>query len=97
MVDVILDGTGIRSELDLHQALERQLDFGPYYGRNLAALRDRLSNDIERPIHIFWRNAEESRSSLGDELYAKIIRLFARIAEEDASYGWDERFEFSLE
>ncbi|MCK6885045.1 barstar family protein [Enterobacter roggenkampii] len=30
--------------------MSASLDFGPYYGRNLDALWDRLSTDVERPV-----------------------------------------------
>ena len=97
MTNVLIDGKSIHSELDLHTTLEKQLEFGEYYGRNLAALRDRLTTDIERPVNLTWRDSEFSRSELGEELFSRITAIFQSIAAQDVEYGWDERFEFHLE
>ncbi|WP_311779070.1 MULTISPECIES: barstar family protein [Pantoea] len=48
--EIILDGLNIYTEYDFHGVLSETLDFGHYYGRNLNALWDRLSNDVERPV-----------------------------------------------
>lgn len=42
MAEVVIDGSQIVQEADLHRTLAAQLEFGDYYGRNLAALCDRL-------------------------------------------------------
>jgi ribonuclease inhibitor len=46
--NVVIDGREVRTEADLHRILERPLELGEYYGRNLAALRDRLLTDVPR-------------------------------------------------
>ncbi|MFD6177526.1 MULTISPECIES: barstar family protein [unclassified Isoptericola] len=97
MTDVVLDGTRIRTEADLHRELADQLDLGPFYGRNLAALRDRLEHDVERPVRLVWRSSRESRAQLGDALFDRVVDLLARIADDVASRGWEERFELVLE
>lgn len=58
MNEMILDGSEIENEQDFHKFMSKLLDFGPYYGTNLEALRDRLSNDVERPVTIIWINSE---------------------------------------
>ncbi|MDI7270926.1 barstar family protein [Cronobacter dublinensis] len=52
MNEIILDGKRIQNESDFHSVMSELLDFGPYCGRNLDALWDRLSTDIERPVKI---------------------------------------------
>ena len=94
-MEITLEGKDIRCEIDLHRLLRDKLDFGPYYGENLAALHDRLSNDIERPVTLIWKNSGTSRDSLGDDLYEKIIEVFRYIEEQDKSFGWVERFTFT--
>ncbi|MBF6467836.1 barstar family protein [Nocardia beijingensis] len=59
---VTIDGARIRTDADLHRALWAPLDFGPYYGRNLNALWDRLTTDVERPVEIVWKNSGTSRT-----------------------------------
>ncbi|GGO94423.1 hypothetical protein GCM10011584_35400 [Nocardioides phosphati] len=96
MADVEINGAGIRQELDVHKALAGKLEFGPYYGWNLAALRDRLLTDVPRPVHITWRESALSRRALGPEIFGRIVAIFEEAAEQDVSFGWTERFEFEL-
>ncbi|WHQ76814.1 barstar family protein [Pantoea sp. Lij88] len=58
MNEMILDGSEIENEQGFHKFMSKLLDFGPYYGTNLEALGDRLSNDVERPVTIIWINSE---------------------------------------
>ena len=71
-------------------------DFGPYYGRNLSALRDRLSTDVERPVHLLWHDAELSRAQLGADLFDRIRRILDDVVAQDEGFGWDERFTYEL-
>lgn len=96
-MEIIIDGGLLKTEADLHEVLAAEIGFGPYYGRNLAALRDRLSSDVERPIRIVLRNSDLCRRQLGDELFDKIIAIFRFVEEQDISFGWDERFNYALE
>ncbi|WP_229068813.1 barstar family protein [Actinoplanes sp. DH11] len=92
MTTVVLRGREIASELDLHRALAAALDFGPYYGKNLDALWDRLTTDVERPVHLVWQESSESRRQLGDELFDKIVALLRDVAASDVTAGYAERF-----
>ncbi|MER2472152.1 Barstar [Photorhabdus australis subsp. thailandensis] len=93
---IILDGKYIRSENDFHRALSEQLEFGPYYGNNLDALWDRLSNDIERPVTIVWLNSESSHRYLGDT-FKKIVTIFSRVKEQDINFKLADKFDYQLE
>ncbi|MCL6350697.1 barstar family protein [Pectobacterium polaris] len=95
MNEVILDGGIIETEPDFHNAMSDLLDFSPYYGRNLDALRDRLSNDVERPVKIIWINSGYSKNCLG-ERFNKIIQIFEQIKQQDIRFNWDERFDYIL-
>lgn len=92
---VELDGNRLRSERDFHEQLARKLDFGPYYGRNLDALWDRLSADVERPVKLVWKDAEVSRLALGP-VFDRIVNILRRVEEQDRTCGLQERFEFEL-
>lgn len=95
MSEIILDGVSIETELDFHNAMSDLLDFGPYYGRNLDALRDRLSNDAERPVKIVWVNSDYSKSCLG-ECFNKIVQIFEQTKQQDIQFNWDEKFDYIL-
>ncbi len=89
---VVLDGKTIRSERDLHDRLAGPLDFGPYYGRNLGALWDRLHRDVPRPVELVWEDAATSAEHLGEELYGRIAALLVKVMESDAAYPPERRF-----
>ncbi|MFC4012703.1 barstar family protein [Nonomuraea purpurea] len=93
---VVVDGRRVSSEADLHQLLTGLLDFGPYYDNNLAALRDRLSTDVERPVELVRTHWKESRANLGADLFDKIRRLLDEVQAQDAAWGLRDRFTFEL-
>jgi ribonuclease inhibitor len=95
-VRVVLDGNRVKSEADLHRELARLLDFGPYYGANLDALWDRLSTDVERPIHLHWLASEASRAVMGSPSFDRIERILQKAAEQDVAFGWADRFTYEL-
>lgn len=96
MAEVVIEGDAVHQEADVHRILGRQLEFGEFYGGNLAALRDRLLTDVPRPVRIVWVNADLSRSRLGEPLFSSIIEVFEEATQQDIDFGWEDRFEFSL-
>ncbi|MFD3247932.1 barstar family protein [Rahnella aquatilis] len=90
-----LDGACVLSEKEFHSIISLSLNFGPYYGRNLDALWDRLSTDIERPVKIIWLNSELSKVGLGN-YFDKIIEVFERVKLQDLSFNWEEKFDYLL-
>lgn len=96
-MEVVLHGDAIRSEHDLHRILAEKLDFGPYYGANLAALWDRLTVDVGRPVRLIWENAAASRAAMGEALFAKVIQLFRDVEQQDRDFGRSEAFTFTIE
>jgi len=64
MKTVIIDGKTILSKEDLHEHIARELDFPEYYGRNLDALFDCLS-EISRPVCFTIEEQELLEDSLG--------------------------------
>ncbi len=95
MSEKILEGKIIKTESDFHTVMSELLVFGSYYGRNLDALWDRLSADVERPVKIVWLNSELSRSCLGN-YFDKIIQIFERTKQRDISFNQDEKFDYIL-
>jgi ribonuclease inhibitor len=93
--EIILDGEFIHTPDDFHECLSRELGFGSFYGRNLNALWDRLSTDVERPIKIIWINSCESKGYLG-EYFDKIVLIFEDTKKQDIKFNWDDKFEYEL-
>jgi ribonuclease inhibitor len=91
-----IDGLLIKTSQDFHQQLAAALEIGEHYGANLHALWDVLSSDVERPVHIVWRNSALSERQLGAE-YLKITEVIKRAVAQDERQGWDERLTLSLE
>ena len=90
---ITIDGSDIRSEADLHQCLAASLALGDYYGRNLNALWDRLTADVERPLEIVWINASKSREHLG-ETQDRIEELLRDVEVYDKNLKLLECFRF---
>jgi len=95
-VRVVLDGNRVKSGADLHRELARLLDFGPYYGANLDALWDRLSTDVERPVHLHWVASGASRAAMGSLSFGRIERILQKAAKQDVAFSWVDRFTFEL-
>ena len=91
-----LDGKQILTLEAFHQQIAEALDFGLHYGRNLNALWDMLSGDVERPAHLVWHEAAVSRAGLGPEAFDMVIEVLRSAQEEDASMGRQARFTFAL-
>lgn len=73
--------TNIRSLDQLYDELARQLGFPRHFGRNLDALWDVLTSDIEGPVEIVWEDQALSQASLGDE-YPRLVSLLEEVAAE---------------
>ena len=95
-MELVLDGHEILAELDFHRALNVAFDFGPHYGWNRAALWDRLSRDVERPVRIVWKHSAVSAKALGAEVFVELCLLVAAVAESDNDGGYEHRLEFFL-
>jgi ribonuclease inhibitor len=76
-----LPGKSIRSPEDFYDQLTRQLHFPDYFGRNLDALWDVLTTDMEGPVEIVWEDAAASRKSMGD-IFEKIAALLREVEKE---------------
>ncbi|MEV6995522.1 barstar family protein [Streptomyces sp. NPDC093228] len=87
-----INGADIDSPEEFHTVLADRLDFGPYYRPNLAALWDRLSTDIERPVELIWRNSETSRDAMGESAFGVLRDLLLRVQRQDEDFGWEDRF-----
>ncbi len=90
-----LDGDKILSESDFHDAISHALALSTYYGRNLSALWDVLSTDIERPIRLVWKNSAVSHAAMGQR-FVRIVEVLRRVERQDGELNLSSRFELIL-
>lgn len=76
-----LNGKNIQSLNDLYDELASQLSFPAHFGRNLDALWDVLSTDIEGPYEIEWKHADNSKKTMGQE-FERVVKLLQELEEE---------------
>ncbi len=81
MKKCILNGRDIRSLDDLYDQLASRLSFPAHFGRNLDALWDVLSTDIEGPFKIEWKHANNSRKTMGRD-FERAVKLLQELQEE---------------
>ena len=89
MRTVILDGRGIRDRKELHQWLAKAFSFPEWYGNNLDALFDCLT-DLNEETRIVLRNADVMEERLGNyfEMFVKALVLAAE--ENQQLYVYEE-------
>ena len=80
MKQVIIDGSKIESRADMHDALAKGLDFPKWYGKNLDALYDCLT-DISEECEIVIENEEKLRDAL-ERQYKGFMKVFEDAAKE---------------
>ena len=80
MKKVIIDGSRIESRADMHDVLAKGLDFPEWYGKNLDALHDCLT-DISEECEIVIENDEKLRNAL-ERQYKGFMKVFEDAAEE---------------
>ncbi len=93
---VEIDGSRIKTEADFQDAIAKVFGLSHYYGKNLNALRDVLTRDVERPITLVWHNSRESQKSMPSE-FRQIIQLLRDVEKWDAEFEFSDRFELRLQ
>jgi ribonuclease inhibitor len=76
-----LEGREIGSLDDFYDRLADGLPLPKHFGRNLDALWDALSTDVEGPFEIVWKRADESRKRMGSD-FDRIVSLLREVEEE---------------
>ena len=76
-----LDGKTIRSLDSLYDQLAAKLQLPAHFGRNLDALWDVLSTDIEGPIEIIWKHASNSQRAMGED-FGRVMNVLKDVEEE---------------
>ncbi|MBZ9607630.1 barstar family protein [Clostridium estertheticum] len=66
MKTIVLDGKDFTNMEQLHLIFKSALNLPDYYGKNLDALWDCLTGEIELPLTVVWSNFQDSKTNLGD-------------------------------
>jgi ribonuclease inhibitor len=74
----ILKGKVIHSLDEFYDEISGQLSLPAYFGRNLDALWDVLSTEVEGPTEIVWLNAEASRQAMGED-FEKVMKVLKEL------------------
>jgi len=77
----VLNGGSIQSISDFYDEITRVLSLPGYFGKNLDALADVLTTDIEGPFEIAWESSSASKKAMKQD-YSKIAALLKRIARQ---------------
>ena len=94
-MNIEIDGSNIKTEAEFHTAISGALSFPAHYGKNLDALFDILSGDVERPVVLVWKNSTISKTIMGDD-FERIVSVLRRIESQDTEWGLEEIFELQL-
>lgn len=94
-MEIIIDGTTIKSEEDLHDFFAKSFSLPDWYGRNLDALWDVLTGMVDMPLTIIWKNSEISKHRIVN--YEKIITLLKKVEIKSKPFGPNYEFKFILE
>ncbi len=80
MKEYIFDTSNVKNMDQLHAELAVLLGFPEHYGRNLDALYDCLSGEIELPVKIIWKTYTSTHSKLGENaaLFLDVMEDFAQ-------------------
>jgi ribonuclease inhibitor len=71
----ILNGRMIRSLDDFYDQILKRLSLPEHFGRNLDALWDVLSTDVEGPFEIMWKYTDDSKKLMGKDFDRALIVL----------------------
>ncbi|ASS64962.1 MULTISPECIES: barstar family protein [unclassified Paenibacillus] len=80
---LLLDGSKLATIEAFHDALSRGLHFPDYYGRNLDALYDCLTDYSGSPLNIHWTSIEDSLKLLGERTTSALLSVFKDAAAQN--------------
>lgn len=76
-----LNGLKIQSLDDIYDRLTKRLSLPVYFGRNLDALWDVLSTDVEGPLEIVWTHSDKSKEFMGKD-FNRVVKLLKELKKE---------------
>ncbi|MBO4879329.1 MAG: barstar family protein [Clostridia bacterium] len=81
---VLLDGEKIKSAADMHRAFKKALRFPDWYGNNLDALSDMLTESTDE-IGVILVNTDKLAESLGWR-WEMLLRLLVELKRERPNF-----------
>ena len=78
---VKLPGKSIRSLDEFYSEIGKKLRFPDYFGRNLDALWDVLTTDVQGPVELAWEDSEVSKKAMGKD-FEKVAALLRDVEKE---------------
>lgn len=80
MKKALLDTLFVKDINQLHEEIAKVLKFPDYYGKNLDALYDCLTSDLELPLKLVWKNYPAALKNIGEsaELILKTLGDFSK-------------------
>lgn len=95
MSQIFIDGLLVNSQKALHSQLAGALNFPSYYGKNLDALWDCLSDYAislrGQSMEVVVKNSDHVRDIVGTEYLQKIVDCF-----NEARDGWKAQLSITL-
>lgn len=73
-----------------YDGLARQLSFSPHFGRNLDALWDVLTCEVEGPFEIVWEGMDKAREALGTD-FDRLVALLNEVKAEREDFTFIRR------
>ncbi len=77
----ILNGKSIHSLDEFYDEISGRLSLPAYFGRNLDALWDVLSTEVEGPAELVWQDAQTSRQAMGED-FEKVVKVLMELEGE---------------
>ncbi len=74
-------GASIRTLDEFYDEISRELNFPDYFGRNLDALWDTLTTDVEGPYELIWKDSAKSRTAMGKD-FEVVSGLLKEVEDE---------------
>lgn len=81
MKEIVIDGSAVRSVEDFHALLKEELALPHWYGNNLDALFDVLT-DFHEEVSLTLLRSEALCQTLGS-IYPRLVRMLSDAAEEN--------------
>lgn len=90
----VIDFTGVSNYFAFHETIQKALDLPDYYGANMDALWDCLTDMVFRPIHIQVKGLETLGKDAEEEvqIMLKIFHRFKHYATISTSIKIKSRF-----
>ncbi|MBR1711567.1 MAG: barstar family protein [Clostridia bacterium] len=85
MRTIDVDCRNVKSPKAFQILLQYALDFPEWYGRNLDALHDLLTEPIDRHVRLHIGNPEGEMAAYLE----RVIQVFADSAEENRHFTWE--------